>query len=463
MKEKKIDILNGSMLKNMILFALPLVLSGVLQLLFNAADLVVVGKFDTVTGSEAQAAVGSTGSLINLIVTLFMGMSVGANVIVARYIGSKQEKDVAEAVRTSMVIAVFSGIIIAFIGITFAEPLLELMKTDPDVLPLATVYLKIYFLGAPFIMLYNFGSGILRAAGNTTRPMIYLAVAGVINVLLNMFLVIVFDMSIKGVAIATTVSQTVSAICVVCHLITTKNLYRLDLSSLKISWSKALMIVKVGLPAGIQGALFSISNVLIQSSINSFGATVMAGNGDALNIEGFVYVVMNAFYQAAITFTSQFYGARRFKQLGGILLRCEALVAGVGLVLGLLTFILAEPLMSIYTNDPAVIAVGVDRIFVFGLTYFIAGMMDVMSGTLRGLGHSFVPMLVSLIGVCGFRVVWIYTVFQKFHTLQCLYISYPVTWTLTLTVLFIYYLAVMHKLNKQLERETEPTEPTASV
>ena len=447
MKDKKIDLLQGNMLKNMLNFALPIMLAGVLQLLFSAADLVVVGKFDLVTGSEAQGAVGSTGSLINLIVTLFMGLSVGANVIVARYIGSKSDKDVSIAVKTSMIIAVISGVIIAIIGVSLAEPMLILMKSDPDVLPLAVKYLRIYFLGAPFMMIYNFGSGILRAAGNTTRPMVYLTVAGIINILLNLFMVIVLDMSITGVAIATTASQVVSAVCVIYYLIKTKQVYQLRFKGVVFSFEKLGAIIKVGLPAGIQGSLFSISNVIIQSSINSFGSTVMAGNGNAINIEGFVYIAMSAFMQVAITFNSQFYGAKRFHQLKGILLRCQGLVFIIGVILGFATYFFAEPLMGIYSNNSEVISVGAKRMMVFGLTYFLAGMMDVMTGTLRGLGHSFVPMIVTLIGVCGLRIVWIYTVFEKFHTLPCLYISYPVTWLITLLILFVYYLFAIKSIN----------------
>lgn len=462
MKEKKIDLLSGNLLKNMIVFALPIMMSGVLQLLFSAADLVVVGKFDLASGSEAQAAVGSTGSLINLITNLFLGMAVGANVAVARYIGSKRHKDITASVRTAMTIALLSGIVVAAIGFTLAEPMLVLMKSDPKVLPLAVKYLKIYFLGAPFMMLYNFGSGIMRAAGNTTRPMIYLSVAGVINVLLNMLTIIVFDMSITGVAIATVSSQIISAICVVYYLLTTKQVYRLELKGFKISWEKVGMIVKIGLPAGIQGSLFSISNVIIQSSINSFGSTVMAGNGNALNIEGFVYIAMSAFMQVAITFNSQFYGAKMFDKLKGIFIRCQGLVFSIGLVLGLITFFFAKPLMGIYTNDPDVTAVGVSRMQVFGLTYFLAGMMDVMSGTLRGLGYSFVPMVVSLIGICGFRIVWIYTIFQKVHTLECLYMSYPVTWVITFAALFIYYLFAMRKIKRQYLMEQTQNEITTN-
>ncbi|MBE6798291.1 MAG: MATE family efflux transporter [Ruminococcaceae bacterium] len=445
----KKDLLSGSLLKNMIIFAVPLMLSSVLQLLFNAADLVIVGKFDKVTGSIAQGAVVSTGSLINLIVNLFVGFSIGANVIVARYIGAKNDEDVKSAVRTSIIIAFLSGVIIAAIGIPLARPMLILMNADPEVLPMAEVYLKIYFLGAPFIMLYNFGSSVLRAVGNTVKPMVYLTIAGIVNVILNLFMVIVLKMSVAGVAIATTASQVVSSVFVLHHLLTTKENYRLDLSNLKISVDKIRLIIKIGLPAGIQGILFSISNVLIQSSINEFNLNIITGNGISLNIEGFAFVVMNAFHQAAITFTGQFCGAKRYKEIGKIVTRALGAVVVSGVIMGAVMLLFGKPLLGIYSNDPEVIKAGLVRLNIFGLTFFTAGLMDVMAGTMRGLGYSFVPMLTSIIGVCGLRIVWIYTVFKKYHSVQTLYYSYPITWTITFIVLFVIYLIIKRRIYRR--------------
>ena len=449
MIKQKPDLLNGNILKNMIFFAVPLMLSSILQLLFNAADLVIVGKFDTATGSTAQAAVGSTGSLIGLIVNLFVGFSIGATAIVARYIGSKSEEDIKIAVRTSMMIALVSGTFIAVAGITLARPMLLLMDSDPEILPFAEKYIKIYFLGAPFIMIYNFGSSILRAAGNTVKPMVYLTVSGVVNLLLNLFTVIVLDMSVTGVAIATTASQIVSSVLIIYHLITTKENYRLDLSSLKISGEKLKLIVKIGLPAGIQGTLFSISNVLIQSSINTFGATVIAANSISLNIENFAFAVTNSLHQAAITFTSQFLGARRFKDINGIVFKSLVLSAVSGIILSSLLLSFGELLLGIYSNDHEVIKTGLIRLNIQGASYLLAGLMEAMSGVMRGLGYSLASMLISIITVCGFRVVWIYTVFKKFHYLKTLYYSYPVSWAITFVALFIYYLIKKRKIDRQ--------------
>ena len=445
----KRDLLSGSLLKNMIIFAVPLMLSSVLQLLFNAADLVIVGKFDKVTGSIAQGAVGSTGSLINLIVNLFVGFSIGANVIVARYIGAKNDSDLKSAVRTSMIIALLSGVAIAIIGVSLARPMLLLMDANPEVLPMAEIYIKIYFIGAPFIMLYNFGSSILRAVGNTVKPMVYLTIAGIVNVVLNLFMVIVLKMSITGVAIATTASQIVSSILVLHHLLTTKQNYRLDLSTLKISADKIRLIIKIGLPAGIQGTLFSISNVLIQSSINTFSTNMVTGNGISLNIEGFAFVVMNAFHQAAITFTGQFCGAGRHKEIGKIVTRALSAVVVSGVVMGAVMLLFGEQLLGIYSNDPEVIKFGLIRLNIFGMTFFTAGLMDVMAGTMRGLGYSFVPMLTSIIGVCGLRIVWLYTVFEKHRTIETLYYSYPITWSITFIVLFILYVIIKRRIYRR--------------
>lgn len=449
MIHRKRDLLSGSLLKNMIIFAVPLMLSSVLQLLFNAADLVIVGKFDKVTGSIAQGAVVSTGSLINLIVNLFIGFSVGANVIVARYIGAKSNENIKSAVRTSMIIALISGVIIAAIGVPLARPMLLLMKANPEFLPMAETYLKIYFLGAPFIMLYNFGSGILRAVGNTVKPMIYLAIAGIVNVILNLFMVIFLKMSAAGVAIATTASQVVSSILVLRHLLATKENYRLDLSSLKISGDKIRQIVQIGLPAGIQGILFSISNVLIQTSINEFSRNEITGNGISLNIEGFAFVVMNAFHQAAITFTGQFCGAKRYKEIGKIITRALGAVVVSGVIMGTVMLLFGTQLLSIYSNDPEVIKAGLVRLNIFGLTFFTAGLMDVMAGTMRGLGYSLVPMLTSVIGVCGLRILWIYTVFKKYHSIKVLYYSYPITWSITFVVLLILYFIIRRRIYRR--------------
>ncbi len=429
--------------EKILIYALPLVLSGVLQLLFNAADIIVVGRF---TGSSALAAVGSTGSLINLLVNLFIGLSIGTNVLVARYYGAKDRKAVEETVHTSILTAGVGGVILIFVGYFAAKPLLEIMGTPPDVIDQAVLYMRIYFVGMPAFMLYNFGAAVLRAIGDTRRPLYFLLVAGIINVIFNLIFVIVFSMGVAGVAIATVISQIISAVLVILCLLQTEGMCHLEISKLRINRHKLVMMLKIGLPAGLQGIVFSISNVLIQSSINSFGSQVMAGNTAASNIEGFVYTAMNAIYQTSLSFTSQNLGAGQYKRIDRILGRCLMVVAVIGLVLGNGAYLLGTQLLSIYSTEAEVISYGLVRLSIVSSTYFLCGLMDVMVGSIRGLGYSVLPMLVSLTGACAFRVLWIFTVFAWDRTLVCLYISYPVSWLLTASVHFICYQIVRRRV-----------------
>lgn len=437
---------NGPLLGKLLLFALPLMLSGILQLLFNAADIIVVGRF---TGSHALAAVGSTSSLINLLVNLFIGFSIGSNVLTAQYYGAKDQKNIHQTIHTSILISLIGGIILIAVGVLLARPLLELMATPEDVLDQATLYMKIYFCGMPATMVYNFGAAILRAIGDTRRPLYFLFTAGVLNVFLNLFFVIVFHMGVAGVALATIISQTLSAILVVRCLTNLDGICRLYLKQLKIYPEKLLRIVQIGLPAGLQGAVFSISNVLIQSSVNSFGSIAMAGNTAASNLEGFVYTSMNAVYQTALSFTSQNIGAGKYQRIGMILRRCVALVTIIGLALGGLVVLFHQPLLSIYSTDPEVISYGTVRLFIICLPYFLCGIMDTLVGMLRGMNYSILPMIASIVGVCGLRIVWIFTVFRWNHTLFTLYISYPITWALTACVHFGCYLWVRKRISKR--------------
>ncbi len=446
----EIDMCNGPLLKKIMIFYFPLMLSGVLQLLFNAADIVVVGRF---AGSEALAAVGSTSSLINLLVNLFIGLSVGANVLVARFYGAGQKKELSEMVHTAIMTSIVCGCILVVLGIILAGPALRLMGTPEDVIQHSVLYMRIYFLGMPVMMLYNFGAAILRAVGDTKRPLYYLLIAGIINVVLNLIFVIVFSMGVAGVAIATVISQAVSAALVLRCLIQTDSDYQIKLKELRIVSDKLWKMVQIGIPAGLQGALFSISNVLIQSSVNSFGSIAMAGNTAASNIEGFVYTAMNAFHQTAISFTGQNYGARNYKRIGKILLICEVLVLIVGLVMGNATYLLGGILLQLYSTEAEVIQFGLLRLSIICSTYCLCGMMDVIVGALRGMGYSIMPMLVSLTGACLFRVVWIYTVFQQYRSLQTLYISYPISWALTFAVHFICFCIVYFKLQKSIKQE----------
>ncbi len=432
-KKYEMDMCSGSVFQKMLLFAIPLMCSSILQLLFNAADIVVVGRF---AGDNALAAVGSNSSLINLLTNVFVGLSIGTNVLTAQYYGAKKEKDLKETVHTSILLSVCSGVILTIVGIVGAKPLLELMQAPKEVLSLAVIYLRIYFLGMTSTMVYNFGSAILRAVGDTQRPLYYLLGAGIINVILNLFFVITCHMGVAGVAAATAISQTISAGLVVRCLIKEQGGIHLDLRALKINRKKFARIVRIGLPAGFQGMVFSLSNVVIQSAVNSFGAVAVAGNSAAANIEGFVYMAMNAFYQATISFTSQNYGAREHKRIYRILFAGELYVIITGVLLGNLAVFFGKPLLGIYSPSADVVAAGLGRLKVICTLYALCGMMDVLVGALRGIGYSVVPMVVSLIGACGLRLLSIATIFQipQYHSMRVIYISYPVTWTVTFLV-----------------------------
>ena len=440
------DLTSGPMLKKIILFSLPLAASSFLQLLFNAADVVVVGRF---AGSAALAAVGSNGALINLLVNLFVGLALGANVVAARCYGAKDDQGVHEAVQTAVTLSLVGGVLMAFVGFFAAHGLLELMSSPEDVIDLATLYLKIYFIGMPMTMLYNFNASLLRAVGDTRRPLVCLAVAGVINVVLNLLFVIVFQMSVAGVALATILSQTVSAIMVTVLLVREEGAMHLDLRHLGFHKKAMLQIIQIGLPAGLQSTVFSLSNVVIQSAINSFGSTVVAGNSAASNLEGFIYTGMNAFAQAAVTFTSQNMGARKYHNLDRVMRNCLLCAVVTGILLGGGAALAGRQLLHFYSSDEAVIAAGYERLWIICGTYLLCGIMDTLASSLRGLGYSVLPMVVSLIGSCLLRLVWIATIFQLNRTPFMLYISYPISWVLTASVHLICLLVVRRKLQKK--------------
>ena len=445
-KSYEMDMCSGPIFTKLIAIAVPLILSGILQLLFNAADVVVVGRF---AGSESLAAVGSTTALINLLVNVFIGLSIGANVLVAQYYGARKLRDLEETVHTAILLSAAGGVFLIFVGGLLANPMLSLMGTPDDVLPLSALYMKIFFLGMPATLTYNFGSAVLRAVGDTKRPLYFLLFAGIINVILNLVFVIAFSMGVAGVALATVISQCVSAILILRCLARCDAAYRLQRDKLKISIRKLGLIAKIGLPAGFQGAIFSISNVLIQSSINSFGSVAMAGSTASANVEGFVYTSMNAVYQTALSFTSQNYGARRFDRITKILLYCLGFVVVIGVVMGDGAVLLGQRLLGIYSSDPRVIEYGMMRMKIICGTYFFCGIMDTMVGGLRGLNYSVLPMLVSLTGACALRVVWIFTVFAANRTLTTLYLSYPVTWIVTLTAHSICYLVIRRRIARR--------------
>ena len=438
----EIDMTEGPLLPKILAFSGPLILTGILQLLYNAADVIVVGNY---AGHEALAAVSSTGSLINLLVNVFMGLSVGASVAVARHYGARDIIAMRKAEHTAMTLALFMGVGVGIVGFLLARPLLQLMDSPPDVIDGAALYVRIYFLGMPANMLYNFGAATMRAVGDTRRPMVYLMISGLVNVLLNLLLVIVFHMDVAGVAIATVASQVVSMVLVLLCLFRTRGAIQLNLNECRIDRKSLRDIIRIGLPAGLQGSLFSISNVLIQSSVNSFGSLVVAGNGVACNIEGFVYTAMNAQHQADMTFASQNYGAGKPDRVKRTLWCCLGVVTAIGLSMGLLILLFGRPLLGLYNQEPEVIAKGMIRMGIIMPTYFLCGLMDVMVGQLRGVGYSIMPMIVSLTGACLLRIVWILTVFAQNHDLTVLYMSYPVSWFVTFVLHFLCYMFVARK------------------
>lgn len=439
------DMCSGSLLKKMFIYAIPIMFSGVLQLLFNAADIVVVGRF---AGDNSLAAVGATSSVIQLLTNLFIGLSVGANVLVAQHYGAKDHDNLRDTIHTSMLLSLICGVALTVIGLVTARPILVLMQAPPQVLELAIIYMRIYFLGMTSSMVYNFGAAIMRAVGDTQRPLYYLFFAGIVNVILNLFFVIVLHMDVAGVALATSISQTISAVLVVRCLMKNQGALKLELSQLRIRKHVLTRILKIGLPSGATGVVFSLSNVVIQSAINSFGEIVIAGNSAAYNIEGFVFTAVNGFYQAVISFTSQNFGARKLRRISKIL--------GVGILYSVISSIIlctlalafGRGLLGIYTENPEVINQGYYRMCILLGTYVIASTMDVFSGGLRGMGYSVSPMFISLAGVCGFRLIWIATIFQipQYHTLTSIYLCYPITWAITTLAMAVCFLIAYKRL-----------------
>ena len=451
----EMDMTNGPILKKMIVFCIPVLLSGLLQIFYNAADVVVVGRY---AGQQALAAVGSTGSITNLLVSLFLGLSVGVSVVTSQYYGAKEEKNVSETVHTSITVSLLGGIILAVVGFTFARTFLLWMDTPADVIDLSTKYMKICMLGMPAMLLYNFASAILRAIGDTKRPLYFLTISGITNVVMNLFFVIVCGMDVDGVALATIISQYLSAVLVVICLMKSDGCYRLVWKQLCITPQKLGKIARIGLPAGLQSALFNVSNVMIQSSVNSFGSAVMAGNTAAANIENFIYTAMNSVYQGAVTFAGQNVGAKKPERLNRILLVCVCMTSAIGASMGVLFTVFGRPLLGIYNSDPEIISSGLIRLSTIFCLYAIGGIMDVFSGMLRGMGCAIAPFSVSILGVCGVRIVWLLTVFAQFRTLEMLYLSYPVTWVVTASCHCICYIFLKKKLTPRLIAEREASE-----
>ena len=435
---------NGSILDKLISFSIPLMLSGILQLLFNAVDIIVVGRF---TGSEALAAVGSTTALINVFVNFFIGISLGSNVLAARFYAAGKDQEMSETVHTAITLALISGVVMGIVGVVSAKGALQLMDTPDNVLNLSTLYMRIYFVGMPFFMLYNYGAAILRAVGDTKRPLLFLIVSGATNVVLNLILVIRFHMGVAGVAIATVISQGISCVLVLRCLYYSEGSYQLRFSKLGMKARYVKQIFQVGVPAGIQSTIINFSNVLLQSSVNSFGSVAMAGYTAANNILGFLYVSINSITQACMSFTSQNYGVRKFKRMDKILFECLGLTMVVALVLGGGSYLFGSELMHIYTKSADVVACGMDIMLYTTVTYFLFGIMDLFPGALRGMGHSAVPMILSVIGTVGTRIVWIYWVFPQHRALDFLFISYPVSWILTIVMQVVCFYFVRKKVH----------------
>lgn len=451
MKKNKyeIDMCNGTIMDKLISFALPLMVSGILQLMFNAVDIIVVGRF---SGSQALAAVGSTTALINVFTNLFIGVSLGANVLAARFYAAGKDKEMSETVHTAITLALVSGVVMAVVGLVFSRWALEIMGTPADVIDQSSLYMRIYFLGMPFFMVYNYGASILRAVGDTKRPLMFLVVAGVINAVLNMFLVIAFHMGVAGVAIATVISQMISCLLVLRCLYKTDSSYQLRFSRLCMKKFYLVQIFQVGIPAGIQSTVINFSNALLQSSVNSFGSTAMAGYTAANNVLGFLYASVNAVTQACMSFTSQNYGVGKYKRMDRVLLDCGILSFVIAFVLGCGSYIFGGEILKIYTEDPEVIRCGVEILSITTVPYFLCGIMDLFPGALRGMGHSGVPMILSIIGTVGTRIVWIFWIFPQNRSLYTLFISYPASWAITIVMQVICFIFVRRTVHGQLKR-----------
>lgn len=447
-KSHQLDLTQGPIFTRLLQFSIPIILSGILQLLFNAADVIVVGKF---AGDEALAAVGSTSSLVHLLINLFVGLATGTNVVAANFFGAKNIRDLHDTVHTAILVSFVSGIFMTVIGICCTKNILILMQATDNVLNLSALYLKIYFGGITATMVYNFGSALLRAKGDTKRPLYILLLAGLINFLLNLLFVIVFKMSVAGVGIATVISQVFAATFILIILCHENDDFKLSFRELGINGTILGKIIKVGVPAGFQGIMFSFSNVIIQSSINGFGPSVIAGSSASSNIENFVYISMNGFAQGTLTFTSQNFGAGRFDRIKKTAWISEFVVFVIGLILGYSVIFLSPYLFPLFTKTPATIDAGKERLFIICSSYFLCGIMDVIGYMIRGIGHSLLPMIVSMIGACGFRIIWLMTVFQveKFHKTSMIYITYPLSWILTFVVELICFLAIFSNIMKK--------------
>jgi len=446
-RSQSVDMVNGPLLQNIMLFAIPLMITNLLQMLFNAADTVVVGRF---AGQQALAAVGSTGSLCGLIISLFNGLSVGSNVLIARYLGSGDHDKIEKSVHTSMALATVCGLFLTLVGFFASKPMLAMMATPNDIIDMSALYMRIYFVGTFFMLVYNFGAAILRSKGDTKRPLYFLIASGITNMVLNLVFVVVFRMSVAGVAWATVISQALAAALVCYTLVNEVDSTHLDFKKMRIDGPMALDIIRIGVPAGIQGVVYSISNVVVQSSINSFGSsTIVAGNSAASNVENFVYIGMGAFTQACITFTSQNVGANNLKRVKSIFTHSMFLTVISSAIIGFLSWFFGEFFLSLYTNDPAVVEAGMIRLFWVSMPLVLNGILDVFVCSMRGMGFSSMPTVLMLVGICGVRLTWLWTVFPVHRSLDVIYMCYPLSWTVTSIILGILWVRCYHKMMKK--------------
>lgn len=443
---KEIDMTSGNLFKNLIVYAIPLILTGILQLLYTAADLVICGIFGS---PNSTAAISATYSLVSLIVNLFVGLSVGANVLMARCYGEGNKEKGQKVVYTSMIFSIVVGLVVGLFGFSFSHYFLEIMGTTSDIIELSTKYLKIYFLGLPFSMIYNFGASILRATGDTKRPFIYLSTSGLFNVLFNILFVVVFKMDVPGVALGTIISQAISCIFIIVHLLKSNGFFYFKIQEIKFYTKEAIEITKIGLPAGLQGVIFSLSNVLIQSSVNSLGTNVIGGNGAAGSLEGFIYITMNSVAQSCVAFVSANYGAKKKENIKLIVKYSLGLVLIMNILVGSIILSFRNELLGLYVHNEEAIEAGRQRMLIITITYFLCGFMDVFANALRGIGYSLLTMIVSLVGVCGIRILWIYTMFpiEKLHNIQGLALSYPISWIITATAQFTLFIFMYKKIN----------------
>jgi len=453
-RHRDMDMCSGPLFSKILIFALPIMAMNILQLLFNAADMVVVGQF---TGKEALAAVGATGALINLIINLFMGLSVGTSVIVSQDYGAGRPDAVSRSVHTSIAVSIIGGFIVMAVGLILCTPLLHLMGTPDDILDMSVLYMKIYFIGMPAGMVYNFAAAILRAVGDSRHPMYYLIISGSVNVVFNLFFVVVLQMGVEGVAWATVISQYLSVLLIMICLFRSGLSIRFIPRKLSIDRHKLVSLIRIGLPAGLQGLLFSISNTLIQSAVNSFGSTMVAASSAASNIEGFLGTTMNAYYNAAITFTGQNMGAKKYKRIDTIAKVCTALIFATWIVLGSIIVLFGRPLLGIFTSDPEVIELGMLRMNIMMAAYFSCGTMNVYPGLTRGMGYSILPMLCTLIGACLLRIVWLATFFSWYRSVFMLFICYPITWTLAGLGQVASFFYARHGIRRKALSEAEAT------